>query len=258
MSGIPENTNTVIVNTDEHGDEIFLDSSGFDTPSRLLYGTAGGSAEEIERAPSFFDAADLEVSQHFATSDDGTAIPYFVVSHRHSGGARADAARRLRRFRGGADAGLRRRAGPAVAGAWGYLCDGQHPRRRRVRADMAHPGDARRQASGRRGLRRCGKGSGAPRYHDGRAARCAGRKQRRPADGHHADAVPGAVRRAGVQRATAGHAAVPPVAGGRVVGCRVRRPGQPRRLGVHLQILPVSECFGGPAVPAGADHHLNA
>ena len=83
VPSIPENTNTVIVNVDEFGDEIFLDSSGFDTPSRLLYGTAGGELEEIKRAPSFFDAADLEVNQHFANSDDGTAIPYFVVSHRH-------------------------------------------------------------------------------------------------------------------------------------------------------------------------------
>jgi prolyl oligopeptidase len=83
VAGVPENTNTVIAGTDEHGDEIFLDSSGFDTPSRLLYGTAGGELEEIKRAPSFFDAADLEVTQYFATSDDGTAIPYFVVGHRH-------------------------------------------------------------------------------------------------------------------------------------------------------------------------------
>jgi prolyl oligopeptidase len=83
VSGIPDNTNTVIVDVDEHGDEMFLDSSGFDAPSRLLYGTADGALEEIKRAPSFFDAADLEVSQHFATSDDGTAIPYFVVSPRH-------------------------------------------------------------------------------------------------------------------------------------------------------------------------------
>jgi prolyl oligopeptidase len=83
VSGVPENTNTVIAATDEYGDEIFLDSSGFDTPSRLLYGAAGGELAEIKRAPSFFDAADLVVSQHFATSDDGTAIPYFVVGHRH-------------------------------------------------------------------------------------------------------------------------------------------------------------------------------
>ncbi|WP_179466525.1 prolyl oligopeptidase family serine peptidase [Mycolicibacterium vinylchloridicum] len=75
--------NTVIVSTDEYGDEIFLDSSDFITPSRLLHGTAGGELTEIKRAPSFFDAADLQVQQHFATSDDGTAIPYFVVGHKH-------------------------------------------------------------------------------------------------------------------------------------------------------------------------------
>lgn len=75
--------NTVIVATDEHGDEIFLDSSDFITPSRLLYGRAGAELTEIKRAPSFFDAADLAVSQYFATSDDGTAVPYFVVGHKH-------------------------------------------------------------------------------------------------------------------------------------------------------------------------------
>ena len=86
VSGLPENTNTSIVAADPHGDEIFLDCSGFDTPSRLLHGAAGGELTEVKRAPSFFDAADLEVTQHFATSDDGTAIPYFVVGHRHRQG----------------------------------------------------------------------------------------------------------------------------------------------------------------------------
>lgn len=79
----PALRNTVIVATDNDGDEIFLDSSDFITPSRLLYGTAGGELSEIKRAPSFFDAADLEVHQHFATSADGTAIPYFVVGHKN-------------------------------------------------------------------------------------------------------------------------------------------------------------------------------
>jgi prolyl oligopeptidase len=78
--------NTIIVATDPDGDEIFLDSSDFITPSRLLHGTAGGELAEIKRAPSFFDSADLEVQQHFATSDDGTAIPYFVVGHIHNQG----------------------------------------------------------------------------------------------------------------------------------------------------------------------------
>ncbi|KWX57895.1 prolyl oligopeptidase family protein [Mycobacterium sp. NAZ190054] len=83
VPGLPENTNTSIVGADSLGDEIFLDSSGFATPSRLLHGPAGGQLGEIKRAPSFFDTADVEVSQYFATSDDGTRIPYFVVGHRH-------------------------------------------------------------------------------------------------------------------------------------------------------------------------------
>ncbi|MGY4710756.1 prolyl oligopeptidase family serine peptidase [Mycolicibacterium sp. CBM1] len=76
--------NTVIVAADDTGDEIFLDSSDFITPSRLLHGVIGGELTEIRRAPSFFDAADLEVAQYFATSDDGTAVPYFVVGHKHN------------------------------------------------------------------------------------------------------------------------------------------------------------------------------
>ena len=84
MPDLPRGTDsTVIAAADDTGDEIFLDSSGFLTPSRLLHGVAGGTLTEIKRAPSFFDAADLEVAQHFATSDDGTAVPYFVVRHRH-------------------------------------------------------------------------------------------------------------------------------------------------------------------------------
>ncbi|MFN8032970.1 MAG: prolyl oligopeptidase family serine peptidase [Mycobacterium sp.] len=83
VRGLAPNTNTGIVATDDSGDEIFLDSSDFITPSRLLHGTADGEFTEIKRAPSFFDAADLEVTQHFTTSDDGTPIPYFVVGHKH-------------------------------------------------------------------------------------------------------------------------------------------------------------------------------
>ena len=82
VAGIPPNTNTVIVDVDEYGDEIFLDSSGFDTPSRLLWGHAGDEVTEIKSAPAFFDASDIEVTQHFVASDDGTMIPYFVVGHR--------------------------------------------------------------------------------------------------------------------------------------------------------------------------------
>jgi prolyl oligopeptidase len=79
VSGIPAATNTVIVAADDTGDEFFLDSSGFDNPSRLLRGTDGDTLEQIKSAPAFFDAENLDVQQYFATSEDGTSVPYFVV-----------------------------------------------------------------------------------------------------------------------------------------------------------------------------------
>ncbi|MBX9640802.1 MAG: prolyl oligopeptidase family serine peptidase, partial [Mycobacteriaceae bacterium] len=72
-------TNTVITAADDTGDEFFLDSSGFTTPSRLLRGTGSGELEPIKSAPSFFDAENLYVQQYFVASQDGTSIPYFVV-----------------------------------------------------------------------------------------------------------------------------------------------------------------------------------
>lgn len=86
LAGIPDATNTVIVAVDDMGDEFFLDSSGFVTPSRLLRGTGDGPLDAIKSAPAFFDAANLTVAQHFATSDDGTQIPYFVVRPRDAAG----------------------------------------------------------------------------------------------------------------------------------------------------------------------------
>ena len=86
IAGISGATSTVIVAADDTGDEIFLDSSGFDTPSRLMCGSAGGELQQIKTAPTFFHAEDITVTQHFATSADGTSIPYFVVGHRAATG----------------------------------------------------------------------------------------------------------------------------------------------------------------------------
>ena len=79
VTDVPANANTVIAGADDDDDEIFLDSSGFNSPSRLLHGPVDGPLKQIKSAPSFFDAENISVAQHFATSKDGTAIPYFVV-----------------------------------------------------------------------------------------------------------------------------------------------------------------------------------
>jgi prolyl oligopeptidase len=86
ITDVPANTNTVIVAADDTGDEIFLDSSSFDTPSRLLHGSVGEPLRQIKSAPAFFDAANLTVTQWFAESSDGTPIPYFVVRSRDATG----------------------------------------------------------------------------------------------------------------------------------------------------------------------------
>jgi prolyl oligopeptidase len=80
LPGVPEFAHTDVVGTDPHeSDEYMLASSGFTEPATLRLGHIGGAAEAIKQAPAFFDAAGLSVRQFFATSADGTAVPYFVV-----------------------------------------------------------------------------------------------------------------------------------------------------------------------------------
>lgn len=79
VAGIPAATNTVVVAADDTGDEFFLDSGGFVTPSRLMRGTGDTQLDPIKSAPAFFDAEKMSVAQYFVSSKDGTSIPYFVV-----------------------------------------------------------------------------------------------------------------------------------------------------------------------------------
>lgn len=79
LTDIPAATNTVIVTADDTSEEYFLNSSGFDKPPQLMRGTTGKKLEQIKSAPAFFDAENIAVEQHFAVSEDETAVPYFVV-----------------------------------------------------------------------------------------------------------------------------------------------------------------------------------
>jgi prolyl oligopeptidase len=61
-------------------DEIFMRVTDFLTPTTLSYGVAGKAPEQVKKTPAFFDASGLEITQHFATSKDGTRVPYFQVA----------------------------------------------------------------------------------------------------------------------------------------------------------------------------------
>ncbi len=65
----------------DHDDSYFLTVSGYLEPTTLYYGTLDhGAAKPLKHSPSFFDATTNEVHQYFATSKDGTRVPYFVIA----------------------------------------------------------------------------------------------------------------------------------------------------------------------------------
>jgi prolyl oligopeptidase len=65
-------------------DDVWVVTTGYLTPSTLARTAVGPREQEsapevLKSAPSYFEAAGLEVRQQFTESDDGTRVPYFVV-----------------------------------------------------------------------------------------------------------------------------------------------------------------------------------
>ena len=62
-------------------DTVFINYEDFLTPDSLLsYSASTGDVKALKSLPPKFDATGLSVTQHFATSKDGTRVPYFLVS----------------------------------------------------------------------------------------------------------------------------------------------------------------------------------
>jgi len=66
-------------------DDLWVVTTDYLTPTTLSLLRLGehpgeaGAPEPLKSNPAFFDASGMGVAQHFATSDDGTRVPYFVV-----------------------------------------------------------------------------------------------------------------------------------------------------------------------------------
>ena len=73
--------NVTAVDSDDSND-YFMTSTDYLTPTTLSIGTIGKVPEELKRLPHFFDSVGMQISQHFATSSDGTKVPYFMVAKR--------------------------------------------------------------------------------------------------------------------------------------------------------------------------------
>ncbi|MEJ5997713.1 prolyl oligopeptidase family serine peptidase [Corynebacterium sp. H130] len=72
-------TTTVAGTSPLRDDEIWLTTTSFTTPTTLSHGHVGGDIVPVKHAPALFDTSGMETRQHWATSKDGTKIPYFVT-----------------------------------------------------------------------------------------------------------------------------------------------------------------------------------
>jgi len=74
-------TSVGAVDKDE-SDLLWVTTTGYLTPTTLLLADASApeaAPQELKAMPAFFDASRDVVEQHFATSKDGTRVPYFLV-----------------------------------------------------------------------------------------------------------------------------------------------------------------------------------
>lgn len=76
---LPKNGSLDNLETDYRSNKFFISFSSFNQPSTYYYGDGKKIIGIAKTAPSFFNHKEVIVEQVFATSLDGTKIPYFVV-----------------------------------------------------------------------------------------------------------------------------------------------------------------------------------
>ncbi|MFT4248741.1 MAG: prolyl oligopeptidase family serine peptidase [Pseudomonas sp.] len=60
-------------------DALWLTVTDYLTPTTLALAEVGQAPQTLKTMPAFFDAGKDVIEQHFATSQDGTRVPYFLV-----------------------------------------------------------------------------------------------------------------------------------------------------------------------------------
>jgi prolyl oligopeptidase len=81
---VPDNVSVGIVSASRIDNHFFISLTGFLTPPSLWLGDAGaGSLTKAKEQKPLFDASKDVVEQLFATSKDGTRVPYFIVHRKN-------------------------------------------------------------------------------------------------------------------------------------------------------------------------------
>ncbi len=76
---LPDNGVVNIVSAGGGTDDAMISFESMTTPETLYYVTAKNKTEKIVETPPFYDATGVVVEQRFATSADGTKVPYFIM-----------------------------------------------------------------------------------------------------------------------------------------------------------------------------------
>lgn len=77
---LPKDISVGVASTSDRDDRLLLGVAGFLTPSsQVLADAASGEVATLRTLPARFDASRHVVEQFWATSKDGTKVPYFVV-----------------------------------------------------------------------------------------------------------------------------------------------------------------------------------
>lgn len=86
---MPNDGTLTIVDSNDNSDVVFVSYQTYNVPTSLYYGHGDLSQplKKIKSLPAKFDASDIVVEQHEATSTDSTKIPYFIV---HKKGMKLD------------------------------------------------------------------------------------------------------------------------------------------------------------------------
>jgi len=81
LTGAPQFGTVGVTSVDpDESNDYFLTVTDYITPTTLMIGSIGTAPEKLKQLPAYFDATGLEITQNFATSEDGTKVPYFMVS----------------------------------------------------------------------------------------------------------------------------------------------------------------------------------
>ncbi|HUI33955.1 MAG TPA: prolyl oligopeptidase family serine peptidase [Stellaceae bacterium] len=80
---LPGTASVGLISTNDRDDSAFIDVASYLLPNTLyLADLAANTAEPVKSVPARFDGSKAMVEQFEATSEDGTAVPYFVARPR--------------------------------------------------------------------------------------------------------------------------------------------------------------------------------